>query len=579
LRARYTLALGVIALIALVQFVLLSRFIGDGKRVATTINVAGRQRMWDQRIAFFAQRVVATTDPSSRAERRGALLDAVTQMEYQAAQLANGNPALNPPDWPPPSVRALLSAPPTNLIAGERAYFERARALGAVPDEALRADSPDLTYILDHQAAILLDLDRAVNAYVADGNERQRRLQIDELATFIALVLVLGILLFIVLDPMERRIEQQQSVLRRENANLSLVVAGARALSETLEIDGLLGRFRQSAGQMLGVPVRLLTLDDVAQLPEARRDLVATAMVSPQVIVSADETVIAMAIDAYGGSPAVAMIAEHTNRFRAMEISALELFAANLRLAAYNARLFAEVHDRQLRVAELDKLKSDLIAMLAHDFRSPLTSIIGFAELLKEGLIKPEDIGDTADSIAAAAWRLTALAADTLTMAQLERNEVTLERSQLDIRDLLRDAASDVLKQRVVRIEGEGATVLGDSRRLRQVFDNLLSNAIKYSPGNEPIVVRLTQRAASVAIDVIDTGIGIPAAEVDRVFDRFARGSNAREAKIKGTGFGLYLSRMLVELHGGAISVVSREGIGSTFTITLPTLDRAPALV
>ncbi len=576
MRARYTLALGVIALIALVQFALLSRLIGDGKRVATTINVAGRQRMWDQRIAFFAQRIVATNDPESRTKRRGALLDAVAQMEYQAAQLADGNPALNPPAWPPAAVRALLSAPPTNVIANERAYLAHARALAAVPDESLRPGDPDLMYILEHQASILFDLDRVVSAYVADGDERQQRLQINELATFVALLAALGILLFIVLDPMERRIEQQQRVLRRENANLSLVVAGARALSETLEIDGLLARFRQSAAQMLGVPVRLLTLDDVAHLPEEKRDLVGTAMVSSQVIASQDESVIAMAIDAYGGSPAVAMIAEHPGRFRSMEISALELFAANLRLAAYNARLFAEVHDRQLRVAELDKLKSDLIAMLAHDFRSPLTSIIGFAELLKEGLIKPEDIGDTADSIAAAAWRLTALASDTLTMAQLERNEVTLERTQIDVKDLLIDAASDVGKQRAVKIEGEGATVLGDPRRLRQVFDNLLSNAIKYSPGNDPIAIRITHGAASVAIDVIDSGIGIPAAEIDRIFDRFARGSNARQAKIKGTGFGLYLSKMLVELHGGAISVASREGVGSTFTITLPTLARAP---
>lgn len=574
MRTRYTVALGIIALIALVQFILLSRLIGDVRRVSETINVAGRQRMWDQRIALLAQQLVATPDPAGRALQRGGLLDAISQMESHAKQLDEGDPALNPTDWPPPAVRAVDREPPGNLMSRERAYFARARALVELPDDQLRPGAPDLAYVLHEQAPILTVLDRVVAAYVADSEERQRRLQIDELATFLALIVGLGVMLFVVLDPMERRIVTQQNVLRRENANLTLVVAGARALSETLEIDGLLARFRQSAAQMLGVPVRMLSLDEVAQLAPEKREIVAGAMVSQNVILSTDERTIAMAIDAYGGSPSVAMIAEHPRRFRTMEISALELFAANLRLAAYNARLFAEVHDRQLRVAELDKLKSDLIAMLAHDFRSPLTSIIGYAELLKEGLIKPDDVGDTADLIAAAAWRLTSLASDTLTMAQLERNEVTLERMPVDVREMLVDAASDVGKQRAVSVDGLGARVLGDPRRLRQVFDNVLNNAIKYSPGSAPVAVRLTNRAASVVIEVSDTGIGIPQDEVGRIFERFSRASNAREANIKGTGFGLYLSKMLVELHGGAITVVSREGIGSTFTITLPALDR-----
>lgn len=580
MRARYSLALGLIAIIALVQFVLLSRLIGDDRRVAQTINVAGRQRMWDQRIALLAQVMDATSDPAVRARDRGLLLDAVSQMETHATQLRDGDPVLNPPGWPPPVVRALDRDAPDRLEENERIYFTHARAFAAATALGQRPDPADLRYLLVNQFGILASLDRVVDAYVADGEARQRRLQIDELVTFIALITALGVMLFLVLDPMGRRIEQQQDVLRRENANLTLVVAGARSLSETLEIGGLLARFRQSAAQMLGVPVLLLSLDDVANLPEARRELVGTAMVSQHVVLSTDESVMAMAIDAYGGSPSVAMLAEHPKRFRTMEIAALELFAANLRLAAYNARLFSEVHDRQLRVAELDKLKSDLIAMLAHDFRSPLTSIIGYAELLKEGFIAPADIGETADLIAAAAWRLTALAADTLTMAQLERNEVTLDRTQLDLHELLLDAASDFSKQREVKVEGPAATVLGDPRRLRQVFDNLLSNAIKYSPGKEPVTIRLIQRAASVVVEVIDSGIGIPAAEIDRVFDRFSRASNARQANIKGTGFGLYLSKMLVELHGGAISVTSREGVGSTFRITLPALDRsATALV
>ena len=121
-----------------------------------------------------------------------------------------------------------------------------------------------------------------------------------------------------------------------------------------------------------------------------------------------------------------------------------------------------------------------------------------------------------------------------------------------------------------LRVLGRSVVVGGDASRLRQVLENLIGNAIKYSPGGEPIEVSLRARHGGVELTVRDRGIGIPEDERGKLFGRFARASNARALGIGGTGFGLYLSKTIVELHGGTIDVESVEGHGSTFRIFVP---------
>jgi CheY-like chemotaxis protein/anti-sigma regulatory factor (Ser/Thr protein kinase) len=129
-----------------------------------------------------------------------------------------------------------------------------------------------------------------------------------------------------------------------------------------------------------------------------------------------------------------------------------------------------------------------------------------------------------------------------------------------------------------LRISGASLTVNGDIDRLRQVVENLVGNAIKYSPGGEPIEVALRGRHGGVELVVRDRGIGIPESERRKLFGRFARASNARALGISGTGFGLYLSRMIVELHGGSIDVESVEGQGSTFRVVVPSRSQHRAI-
>jgi CheY-like chemotaxis protein/anti-sigma regulatory factor (Ser/Thr protein kinase) len=170
--------------------------------------------------------------------------------------------------------------------------------------------------------------------------------------------------------------------------------------------------------------------------------------------------------------------------------------------------------------------------------------------------------------------RLASLATDTLALSRLEQNELTLRFESVDIIALVRDIVRvfGVTRGIDLRAAVPQAIVLADQARLRQVFENLIGNAIKYSPRGETVGVHVRERPGGIEVSIRDRGIGIPAGDIPKLFARFARGSNARELGIAGTGFGLYLSRTIVERHGGQIDVETTEGSGSTFRVLVPTV-------
>ena len=248
----------------------------------------------------------------------------------------------------------------------------------------------------------------------------------------------------------------------------------------------------------------------------------------------------------------------------------IDLFAQYFAVAARNVELYSELAGRRASVVELNQIKNDLIAMLAHDFKGPLTTIVGFADVLAEDAPPKSDTLEYLNLISASAMRLAGLATDTLALSRLEQNELVLEIADFDLNALVRDVARSFAHQRSVELTAEAFIVAGDAARLRQVFENLIGNAIKYSPGGEPIVITMRARGEGVETAIRDRGIGIPDADRARLFGRFARASNARRLGISGTGFGLFLSRTIVDLHGGQIEVESAEGAGSVFRVILP---------
>jgi CheY-like chemotaxis protein/anti-sigma regulatory factor (Ser/Thr protein kinase) len=210
--------------------------------------------------------------------------------------------------------------------------------------------------------------------------------------------------------------------------------------------------------------------------------------------------------------------------------------------------------------------------MLAHDYKGPLTSIVGFVDLAMELGEVNDSQRDYLESVKRTALRLSDLATDTLAVSRLERNEIELHPEDVDAIALAEDVAAAFSEERDVRVTARcaDARVRGDARRLRQVLHSIVDNAIKYSPSGPPVDVSVERAAQAVLVQVRDRGIGIPPEDVGQIFSRFSRASNARSLRIHGAGLGLYLARQIVELHGGSITVQSVLDSGSTFTVELP---------
>lgn len=232
-----------------------------------------------------------------------------------------------------------------------------------------------------------------------------------------------------------------------------------------------------------------------------------------------------------------------------------------------------------------DEERAQFLAVVSHEMRTPLTSIISFSELLRgeaSGLT-PEGLRFL-DIVERNADRLLRMIDDLLMLNRLEAGGLPLELTQVSLPDLAADSvksAAPVAAKSGVTVHldaGEGPQILADPRRLTQVFDNLIGNAVKFSHVDGLVRVRLRHVRGTWRIDVSDTGIGIPAQEAARLFGPFVRGTNAKVAGLPGSGLGLAIVKSLVEMHGGHVKVESVLDEGSTFSVFLPVRATVPVL-
>ncbi len=235
--------------------------------------------------------------------------------------------------------------------------------------------------------------------------------------------------------------------------------------------------------------------------------------------------------------------------------------------------------DQNARLVEADRLKDEFVALVSHDLRTPLTSIIGYVELAldEEGVapLDPERHGFL-EVVARSSDRLLRLVDDLLLAARLQSGQLKLTLEEVDIVEICEQATLEMrarAEQKNVRLSctGQGPiTVRGDRRRLLQLLDNLISNGIKFTPGGGDVDTRVAHAGESVSVEVLDTGIGIEPGEEERVFERFYRSPGAVSAQVQGTGLGLFIVRAVAEAHGGRISAARRAGGGSVFRLELP---------
>jgi len=264
------------------------------------------------------------------------------------------------------------------------------------------------------------------------------------------------------------------------------------------------------------------------------------------------------------------MTAESGRRYGMSELAFAENLAGRAALAVDNARLY---HEAQ----ELNRMKDEFLATLSHELRTPLNAIVGWAHLLRDGKLDEETARRAIDTINRNAKTQNQLIGDILDVSRVVTGKLRLSLRPVELAPVV-EAAVETMRPTAeakgVRLEaqlGDAGQVSADADRLQQVVWNLLSNAIKFTPRGGAVRVKLARERSHVTIVVEDTGAGMPAPLIPRVFERFLQGDSTSTRSHGGLGLGLAIVRHIVELHGGTVEASSRgAGLGSTFKVNLP---------
>lgn len=228
---------------------------------------------------------------------------------------------------------------------------------------------------------------------------------------------------------------------------------------------------------------------------------------------------------------------------------------------------------------EVARLKDEFVGLISHELRTPLSSILGYLELMRDDDESPLT-GEQLQYLGVAernAHRLLRLVGDLLFTAQVSSGKFPLDISQVSLNEVVtaavlsaRPVANAAGVELVLDCPVESITVRGDTLRLGQGCDNLISNAVKFTPRGGMVTVSLSSSSDDAIITVRDTGIGIPASELDQLYARFFRASTATRNAVPGVGLGLTITKAIVTAHGGALDVESEEGVGTAFIMSLP---------
>jgi len=284
------------------------------------------------------------------------------------------------------------------------------------------------------------------------------------------------------------------------------------------------------------------------------------------------------------GVPQVSALAEQAARARAPVVGTCTLVFPKPRTLAMRAfpladrgptgRIVVTMTDITQR-RRLEVLRRDFVANASHELKTPVAAVRALADTLQTALPDDPEAGQRfAERIGREAERLEALVRDLLDLSRVERG--TLDVEPVDLVGMVKEVVggyADLAEERRIRLDTElrpGISLRGDRAQLGLLLSNLIDNALRYTPAGGTVCVRLDPAESRAVLQVADSGEGIPAGELPRVFERFYRVDKARARRTGGTGLGLAIVRHVAEAHGGTVRVDSELARGTTFTVTLP---------
>ena len=254
----------------------------------------------------------------------------------------------------------------------------------------------------------------------------------------------------------------------------------------------------------------------------------------------------------------------------------LMTLAAQAAVAIENARLVTALQKAYEQLNRVDQIKSDFIAIASHELRTPLGLILGYASMLKDDLKNP-DTAQQLNMVMSSALRLRDLIDDMVNVQHIEEGKAKLVLTEFSLQEVVQrvvEAVNELYtakeQELLVSLPPQPLSLTADRDKIMLVLNNLLTNAIKFTEARGRIMVTAEQKNGEVQVHVADTGIGIPAREVDRIFDRFYQVEPHLTRTHGGLGLGLAIAKGMIELHGGKIWVESVEGLGSRFSFSVP---------
>jgi signal transduction histidine kinase len=286
------------------------------------------------------------------------------------------------------------------------------------------------------------------------------------------------------------------------------------------------------------------------------------------------------------------LYADHSVGDRAYRVEEKALIQAMARLCTLSIERERSEHERtrlltalqtsndqlaqsNVQLAQVNKLQSDFISIVSHEFRTTLTGIQGFSELLRDQDFDANEVRDFATDIHTDALRLTRMISELLDIERMKLGKMTLHLDSVDFNAILKDVSERTRSTAthhhiVTNLDEQLLTMEGDCDKLIQVVTNLVSNAVKYSPSGGDITLSSKQEGERIHVSIADQGVGIPAEALEDVFVPYNRLESGKTHYIQGTGLGLAIVREIILMHGGKVWAESARGEGSVFHFTLP---------